>query len=60
MVSIIIPIYNSEKSIIRCVSSLMNQTYHEIEIILVNDGHHLQVLFQFHDTSDSLKKIHNV
>lgn len=38
MVSIIIPIYNSEKSIIRCVSSLMNQTYHEIEIILVNDG----------------------
>lgn len=38
MVSIIIPIYNSEESIIRCVSSLMNQTYNDIEVILVNDG----------------------
>ena len=38
MVSIIVPVYNSEKSILRCVSSLINQTYKEIEIILVNDG----------------------
>lgn len=38
MVSIIVPVYNSEKSIIRCVSSLINQTYNDIEIILVNDG----------------------
>ena len=38
MVSIIVPVYNSENSILRCVSSLINQTYKEIEIILVNDG----------------------
>lgn len=37
-VSVIIPIYNSENTIINCVKSLMNQTYEDIEIILVNDG----------------------
>lgn len=37
-VSIIIPIYNVEKYIERCVKSLMMQDYENIEIILVNDG----------------------
>lgn len=38
MVSIIVPAYNAEKCIIACVESLVNQTYRDIEIILVNDG----------------------
>lgn len=38
IVSVIIPIYNSEESIDRCVSSAINQTLNNIEIILVNDG----------------------
>lgn len=38
MVSIIIPAYNVEKYIERCVRSAMNQTMKEIEIIVVNDG----------------------
>ncbi len=37
-ISIIVPIYNAEKTIQRCVNSLINQTEKEIEIILVNDG----------------------
>lgn len=37
-VSIIVPVYNVEKYIDRCMKSLMNQTLHEIEIILVDDG----------------------
>lgn len=37
-VSIIVPIYKVEKYIERCVSSLMAQTYENIEIILVDDG----------------------
>lgn len=38
MVSIIVPVYNSEKYLYRCVFSLLNQTYKNIEIILINDG----------------------
>lgn len=37
-ISIIIPAYNIENEITRCVESLLEQTYHNIEIILVNDG----------------------
>lgn len=38
LVSIIVPVYNVEKYIDKCVRSLMNQDYHNIEIILVDDG----------------------
>ncbi len=37
-ISIIVPIYNVEKYLDRCIQSLINQTYPNIEIILVNDG----------------------
>lgn len=37
-VSIIVPFYNVEKYIEKCLTSLVNQTLEEIEIILVNDG----------------------
>lgn len=37
-VSIVVPVYNTEKYLERCVQSLLVQTLHEIEIILVDDG----------------------
>ena len=38
LVSIVIPVYNSEKYISRCLDSITNQTYDNLEIILINDG----------------------
>lgn len=38
LISIIIPVYNSSKTLNKCVHSLLVQTYSNIEIILVNDG----------------------
>jgi len=37
-VSIIVPIYNAEKHLDRCINSIIVQTYSNIEIILINDG----------------------
>ena len=37
-VSVIVPIYNTEKFLRKCIESIVNQTLEEIEIILINDG----------------------
>ena len=37
-VSVIIPVYNSENYLVKCLNSIVNQTLNEIEIIIVNDG----------------------
>ncbi len=38
MISVIIPIYNSEKYLNECISSVLEQTYKDFELILVDDG----------------------
>ena len=37
-ISIIVPVYNAEKYIKRCVNSILNQSFKEWELILVDDG----------------------
>ena len=37
-ISVIIPVYNVEKYLHRCVDSILNQSLQDFEIILVNDG----------------------
>ena len=49
-VSIIIPCYNGERTIKRCIESVLNQTYQNLEILFINDGstdHSLEIAQQF-------------
>ena len=38
LVSIIVPVYNVEKYIERCIDSILEQSYEEIEVLLIDDG----------------------
>ncbi|WP_299109756.1 glycosyltransferase [uncultured Winogradskyella sp.] len=48
LISVIVPVYNAEQYLERCINSIANQTYRNLEIILINDG-----------SSDSSKTICN-
>ena len=61
MLSIIIPVYNSEKYLKECLTSVINQTLKDIEIICVNDGstdNSLKILEEF-GAQDSRLRIIN-
>ena len=38
MISVIIPVYNTAKFLFTCIKSIIDQTYQDLEIILVNDA----------------------
>lgn len=38
MISVIVPVYNGEKTIKRCINSIVSQTYSNLDIVIVNDG----------------------
>ena len=38
LISVLVPVYKTEQHLVRCVSSICNQTYKNLEIILVDDG----------------------
>ena len=38
IISVIVPVYNVEKYLDRCVQSILAQSFQEFELILVNDG----------------------
>lgn len=45
LISVIIPAYNAEKFLGRCIESVVRQTYKELEIIIIDDGSEDQTLF---------------
>lgn len=47
LISVIVPAYNVEGLIKKCLSSILNQTYKNFELVIINDG----------STDDTLKKI---
>jgi glycosyltransferase involved in cell wall biosynthesis len=52
LVSVILPVYNGEKTIKRAVESILSQTYTSFELIIINDGSSdrtLGILDSFHD-----------
>ena len=59
ILSVIIPIYNGEKYLPRCVDSVINQSYKNIEIILVNDGStdKTQIICEEYKEKDSRIKV---
>lgn len=59
LVSIIVPVYNGEKCVERCLCSIRNQTYKNIEVLVINDGstdHTERILSRFEE-SDSRFRI---
>lgn len=57
-VSVIIPVYNIEKYIKRCLDSVLNQTYSNLEVICVNDGstdNSLEILKEYGRKDDRIK-----
>ena len=38
LVSVIVPVYNVEKYLKRCMTSILEQTYSNLEILLIDDG----------------------
>ena len=51
-ISVIIPLYNAEKYIVKCVESILRQSYENYELIIVNDG-------STDDSSAQVKAIHD-
>ena len=62
LISIIIPIYNVEKYLEKCLNSIIGQTYNNIEIILVDDGSKDQskeICDNYAKTDNRIRVIHN-
>lgn len=61
LISVIIPAYNVEKYIEKCINSVLNQTYTNLEIIILNDGstdNTKQILDGFENKDPRIKIIH--
>ena len=57
LISIIVPVYNAEKTIKKCIDSILAQTYRNFELILINDGSRdssLNILKEYENTDERI------
>lgn len=62
LISVIVPIYNSEKYLNNCINSIINQTYENLELILINDGStdsSSEICNKWAKTDSRIKVLHN-
>lgn len=60
IVSVIIPVYNAQEGIKQCLDSLLNQTFTDYEIILLNDGstdNTIEVIKSYASKNDCIRVI---
>lgn len=61
MISIVVPVYNTEKYLPECIESILNQAYKDLEIILVDDGStdsSLMICRKYKDRDSRIKVFH--
>lgn len=61
LISVIVPIYNAEKTLERCIKSIIRQSYSNIEVILVDDGstdNSLDLCKKYMEEDERIKVIH--
>lgn len=61
MISVIVPVYNTEKYLRECIESIINQTYKNLEIILVDDGSKdlsFKIISEFAKKDERIKVFH--
>lgn len=62
MISVIIPVYNTEKYLYNCLNSVLNQTYNDFEVICINDcstDSSPEILEYYSKKDERIKVIHN-
>lgn len=61
-ISIIVPVYNAQSVLRRCIESILNQTYDDFEVILINDGSKdksKEIIDEYKKKDSRVKAIHN-
>jgi glycosyltransferase involved in cell wall biosynthesis len=59
LISVVIPAYNAEKTVLTTIESVLNQTYLNFELIVINDGSTDHTLDLIHKIKDSRLKVHS-
>lgn len=63
LISVIVPVYNMESHLNKCLTSITNQTFHNLEIIVVDDGStdgSLELCEKYADQDNRIKVVHKI